>query len=143
MSDPLSLYDICQECENACCTEPGPPYVFEEEIDSIINLGKGNFLVKVEGEDYYTIPRPNGCPYLEGGDCSINEVKPKDCKIYPIGFTLDLKPGISVDCPAKDVLSEEFIEAALNIIETLTPIQKRILQETSFRDGYRFEEIKK
>lgn len=127
--DNLSLYKLCQECGVKCCIEPGPPIVFTEEIDKIkIYLNTHNLennIIKVKGEGFYIIPRDeNGCPYLKDGSCEIQEVKPLDCRKYPLGLDKELNIGVSVSCPVKNKLPNDFITEALKLINNLTNQQK-------------------
>ena len=135
----LSLYEICQDCGTKCCKETGPAIVFANEVEKIVAQGKGNFMQYVEGTDCYIIPRDEkGCPYLEKGNCSIQEVKPLDCRIYPLGLNENLQLGISDDCPAKHLLGEDYLAKAEKLIAILTDEEKKLHSQISKSDGYHF-----
>lgn len=146
MSNKLSLLDICKKCGSRCCKEPGPPVVFPEEVERIREFcqskGLGDHIEKVEGEEFYTIPRRGKpCPYLDSEDrCSIQDVKPLDCRVYPIGLTDSLRTGISTTCPAKNLLTSEYTGKAKSMLNTLSPGQMEAFVRFSLKAGYSYTE---
>lgn len=105
----------CQRC-GKCCAEIGLPYDPESihEIARFLRLSLDEILEKYYGtitddrkgwmsEDHKRTP----CPFLEeDGDrksCSIYEVRPLGCRLYP--FETDFgRQG--VDCPAAEIVYE-------------------------------------
>jgi uncharacterized protein len=103
---------LCQRC-TACCRWPGFVRVTEQEIGAI-----AAFLHMEEDSSIqqYTRLRPNreglalidqadgACFFLQGKDCSIQAVKPQQCKDFPNGWNFpgwrDLCEAIEI--PARD-----------------------------------------
>lgn len=84
----------CQRCLK-CCTNPGHIYISHEEVERIaafLNISEETFLN--DHCDLVMKPRltlknnPDGsCSMLKGNACSIHEVKPYQCKTFPIKWT--------------------------------------------------------
>ena len=140
MSDKLSLYEVCTDCDARCCRAQASPMVLPEERERILSLGKGDFIEKVEGRSIHTIlANETGCPYLEDGKCSIQTEKPLDCRIYPLGLDLELRTGISDVCAAKHLLNDDFFREAAMLVEGLSEDLKKDLAEYSHELGYHFD----
>ena len=99
---------LCQRC-TACCRWPGFVRVSAEEIRAIANylgMDEARFI-----QDYTRL-RPNrvglalidqedgACFFLKGNDCSLQEVKPQQCKDFPNGWNF---PGWREVCEAIEV----------------------------------------
>jgi Fe-S-cluster containining protein len=95
----------CQRCA-ACCRWPGEVRLTEEEIAQLAAF-KG--LQVVDFIQQYTrlnknriglalTDKPNGeCIFLDGKDCLIQSVKPKQCRDFPNGWSFE---GVERDCRA-------------------------------------------
>jgi S-adenosylmethionine/arginine decarboxylase-like enzyme len=139
--NPLSLYEICQDCDTRCCKEPGPPAVFPEEIEKIRAYIKEKKLTDhiIESKGFYIIPREkDNCAYLKEGGCEIQEVKPLECLLYPLSIDENLQVGISTKCPAKHLLTNNFISEGKKILDELTPQQKRAIVKSNIFGDYRY-----
>lgn len=138
----LSLLDLCRKCGSRCCKEPGPPVVFPEEAERIGEFvkerGLENHIEPVEGEELYFIPRRGKpCPYLDGdGRCAIQDVKPLDCRVYPLGLTRSLRVGVSASCPAKHLLTQQYEAEAGELLQTLSDSRKEGLFRMGEKGGY-------
>ncbi len=99
---------LCQRC-TACCRWPGFVRVTEEEVLSIashVGMEEGAFIQE------FTRLRPNrgglalidradgACFFLEGNECSIQSVKPQQCKDFPNSWNF---PGWREVCEAIEV----------------------------------------
>ena len=99
---------LCQRC-TACCRWPGFVRVTEEEIREIatfLRMEENAFIQK------YTRLRPNrqglalidqadgACFFLKGNDCSLQAVKPQQCKDFPNGWHF---PGWRDVCEAIEI----------------------------------------
>lgn len=138
----LSLYQVCNNCESRCCTEPGNPGVLPFELDRIREYTKSkdlsDFITQVPDKPYYTIEKTTkGCPYFYNG-CQIQEVKPIDCKIYPIGIGAEDKHGISPICPAKKLINEKYKKNTIDLISKLTQEEKEQILEYGINQGWKF-----
>jgi uncharacterized protein len=86
-----TIFYACQRCGN-CCRWPGEVPVGDSEIEEIaafLSLSEPDFI------DRYTdlrrnragltlIDHPDGsCIFLDGIDCTINPVKPEQCRGFP------------------------------------------------------------
>ncbi len=117
--------------------------VLPKEREAIINKTGKDFFKK-EGK-YYIIPQ-NPCPFLDNNKCSIHEIRPLDCRIYPCNIIKknnEFKIAISQICPAKHILTKEYISDAKIEIATLSNEQKEELNELNIKDGWNFEEENK
>lgn len=80
----------CQPgCIN-CCTQSGHVFVTEDDIDRIarhLGLERANFekryVYRGKWGARLTIPKPHSCHFLLEGGCSIHEVKPLQCRLFP------------------------------------------------------------
>ena len=95
MSEPVEVgrlnfrFDCQRGCIN-CCTQRGHIWLTEEDIERIAGyLG----LAREEFEKQYvyrtrqgarlTVPRAHSCHFLLEGGCSIHDVKPLQCRVFP------------------------------------------------------------
>jgi len=101
---------LCQRC-TACCRWPGFVRVTEEEIAAIashVGMEEDHFI------QHYTRLRPNrgglalidredgACFFLKGNECSIQSVKPQQCKDFPNSWNF---PGWRDICEAIEIAS--------------------------------------
>lgn len=75
----MSLLDVCTECGGKCCV--GPTLVTNEERQRIIALTGISRFEHWDDDFFYLHKGP--CPYLKEGLCSVQEVKPFVCRIFP------------------------------------------------------------
>ncbi len=110
--NPLSLLRYCKKCGANCCKE-GTPVVFPWEKEEIVDrTGKDPFK-KVK--NFYIIP-DHPCPFLKDNLCSIEDIKPLNCKIFPASVFRGDKTIVS--CPVKK-LPPEFLENVKRIKKQL------------------------
>jgi len=90
-SVPFEVHYRCQRC-TACCRWPGQVKVSESEITQIaafLGLYEDDFIqrftrLRRQRDGLALIDKKNGeCFFLDGNDCSINEVKPQQCRDFP------------------------------------------------------------
>ncbi len=81
----------CQRCAN-CCKWPGEVPVTEEEVTQIarfMGLSEEDFVARfttlcADRRGLTLTEKPNGeCILLDGIDCRINPVKPRQCRDFP------------------------------------------------------------
>jgi Fe-S-cluster containining protein len=123
MTDKLSLKYICDtKCNDyKCCTATGPAIIFDFEISNKPSIKE--FVEDTEISEIKIIPRNEyGCPYLDEGNCSIQEQKFIDCRIYPLGFNKEGKLGIDEDnkCPATDYLPQKYFDTVKEIAKNIS-----------------------
>lgn len=106
---PEGVYYQCQRCTN-CCRWPGTVALGEGEAERIAKFLK---LEVTDFIDRYTdlLPNRNGltliskpnheCIFLEGRDCVIQAVKPKQCAGFPNTWNF---PGWREKCEAIPVV---------------------------------------
>jgi Fe-S-cluster containining protein len=89
--DPDSVYYACQRCA-ACCRWPGEVPVKDAEIQKIaahLGLSETDFIERYTSlrrnrTGLTLIDHPDGsCIFLDGIDCTINPVKPSQCRGFP------------------------------------------------------------
>ncbi len=95
----------CQRCTN-CCRWPGFVKVTEAEIAAIarfLGLEEYDFIqrytrLRPHREGLALIDKTNGeCYFLEGRDCTLQAVKPAQCRAFPNTWTF---PGWREYCEA-------------------------------------------
>ena len=127
----LSLKEICEDCGAKCCKQLGSPIVFPKEKRRIEQYLKernipDHFQERPGG--YHVIPT-TVCPYLENNHCQIQDGKPLDCRNYPVSFNQRGEIGISASCPAKNLLSPEFLRDAKKSLRSLGEQEQRTMSE--------------
>ena len=107
--------DFCIECGSKCCsTKDFFVIALKHERDLIVKK-TGTDPFKKLGNLFYCL---EPCPFLLDGKCSINEIKPIDCKIFPV---IPSKKGdkiiyeVDLDCPAAEKLPESFLQEVLEL----------------------------
>lgn len=75
----LCLLRVCTACQGKCCV--GRTMVTEEEREQIIAYSLKDHFVHWRSDVYYL--DKGVCPYLKNGLCSVQEVKPFVCQIFP------------------------------------------------------------
>lgn len=112
----LSLYGVCKTCVNNCCYS-SVVNVLPEERDLIVSrTGRADdFKLSAEGIIQINNSSVGPCVFLNTQDhtCTINDIKPFECKIYPLMSTEDDdKFVMGSNCPAEARLSENYIKTA-------------------------------
>lgn len=129
----MSLLGICSTCN---CCKSGSPIVSDVERECIITQTGNDYFTKVKTkneESYFIIGKnKNGglrdlskdlCPYFsQEKKCTIQEVKPLDCVLYPIKpvyESLCVNPYVVVDtrCSASEKLSIEFYTISSGLVK--------------------------
>jgi len=81
----------CQRCGH-CCRWPGDVFVDHGEIEAIashLGLAVDAFIqrhtrLRANRTGLSLVEKPNGeCQFLDGNDCTINPVKPAQCRGFP------------------------------------------------------------
>jgi len=108
----MPIFYECDRC-TACCRWPGQVKLSEAEISRIAEYKGVNEFEFIQEFTRLTVDRrglavadkPNGeCIFLEGRNCSINSVKPEQCRHFPNLWNF---PGFREICRAKErVVSE-------------------------------------
>lgn len=87
----MAIFYECQRC-TACCRWPGNVRVSDEEVAALANfkgLSEFEFIQKytrlhTDRRGLSLIEKPNHeCVFLEGKDCTVQPVKPQQCKDFP------------------------------------------------------------
>lgn len=138
---------------NASCCKHGSPYVLPQEKNNIVEAtGMGVFIKKGEyyiiglNKDYTKRNMDDSrCPFLTADDyCGLQKqdpsLKPADCYMHPL-FPKFNKTGeyelyVSPCCDTHKCLSDEFIDCAINKIESLPLNHAKRLYDMSFENGF-------
>jgi hypothetical protein len=105
------VFYLCQRCTN-CCRWPGFVRVSEDEIAAIagfLGMGELDFIqrhtrLRPHRDGLALEEKPDGaCIFLEGRDCAIQAVKPRQCRDFPNGWRF---PGWREFCEAIPVPRE-------------------------------------
>ncbi len=123
-SNPLSLQNHCATCQTKCCNG-FVVTALEHEHEKIIAAGHADHFeeLPVEGKNYYILNFfGKNCEYLTDQGCSIEDVKPIACQIYPAQAIVDehnniIHAELSKACPASSFLDDSFIIKATKLIQ--------------------------
>lgn len=116
------LRDFCNNCDRRCCSRP---VILPHERDNIIVKTKMGILKRrrvFSKRDGFYIVNGDPCPFLKDGACSLEEIKPLNCRIFPLALTHQGKEAewdVSPECPACNKLSYEFIDQAKRLGQPL------------------------
>ncbi len=100
----------CVRCGN-CCRWPGPVRVSRKEISEIavaLDIAEDVFINRytrlVDNRSALSLTeKPDGsCVFLNGNNCSVNAVKPKQCREFPNEWNFQ---GFREECRSRIVLS--------------------------------------
>jgi len=138
----FDIFPFCKVCPKNCCYI-GSVNVLPGEYDRIIERTGRDDVFKQEGE-YYLINKKKGepCPFLknDGFTCSIQDIKPTDCKVWPLYFNEQgdvTQNTISPDCPANKFLSKDYIEELRNGLLKVPENLRKIFYEETIKLGYK------
>ena len=107
--DEVDAAHLCKTCQAQCC-KLGGATASKLEVEAIIAKGYINHFVKMSDDVYITKWVNDGvCPYLIENECSIYEVRPLGCRLFPVSMTLSGQVCL-VKCPLASILAEETIE---------------------------------
>lgn len=113
----MPIFYECQRC-TACCRWPGEVRLDETEITRLAEftgLSEHDFIQRyarltADRRGLALEDNPNGeCVFLKGNDCSVQPVKPRQCKRFPNLWNF---PGFEEICRAipREVTAEERAE---------------------------------
>jgi Fe-S-cluster containining protein len=111
----MPIFHECQRC-TACCRWPGQVRLTDEEITRLAafkGLTEFDFIQRFtrltqDRRGLALMDKPNGeCVFLEGNDCSVQAVKPQQCRDFPNLWNF---PGFEKVCHAipRRVSAEEY-----------------------------------
>lgn len=113
----LSLLGICKTCKGRCCV--GRTMATSEERETIVKFsGSDHFVLWREGLWYLD---RGVCPYLKDGLCSVQQVKPFACQIFPfVPRVVDGQLWLYCvgECDAASHLPPGFTEKAVRLART-------------------------
>jgi uncharacterized protein len=105
LSSGVPIYFECQRC-TACCRWPGEVHLTEAEISRMAahkEMSEFDFIqqftrLSANRQHLVLMDKPNGeCALLDGNDCSIQSVKPQQCRDFPNLWNF---PGFETICQA-------------------------------------------
>ena len=100
---------LCERCTN-CCRWPGDVKLSEKEITAIsrhLGLEEDEFIQKYtrlrsDRRGLSLVDQPDGaCIFLDGQDCRIQLVKPRQCRDFPNAWNF---PGWRDICMATEIV---------------------------------------
>lgn len=120
MGQEILAKDICIGCKAKCCYFGGP-IVTKEERDAIISKYPDYFS---ENGTLFQAVTEDKCPYLKDDTCSIYDVRPKVCRVWPVivGEEDGERFYLLAHCPLKldkDAISKLIEEAKTMPIEVV------------------------
>jgi len=111
----MPVFLECQRC-TACCRWPGQVKLTDVEISRLADfkgLSEDSFVeqftrLRSDRRGLALLDKPNGeCVFLDGDDCSVQPVKPQQCRDFPNLWNF---PSAQNSCQAipRDVSPEEW-----------------------------------
>ena len=86
----IGLRFECQPGCTQCCEQQGFVYLTPDDVERIaayVGMAAGEFekryVYRTKHRLRLRVPRHQQCPFLRDGGCSIHEVKPMQCRIFP------------------------------------------------------------
>ena len=101
----MKLFYECQRC-TACCRWPGQVRLSDEDIAALAafrKLSEFQFIqeftrLRHDRQGLSLREKPNSeCIFLQGNDCAVQAVKPRQCREFPNGWNF---PGFQESCRA-------------------------------------------
>ena len=91
MKDKFEMKELCEKCEHvSCCTGFDAPFLFENDIKKLSELGKEEFIeeIKVANMKVKSLKKKSNstnCVFWDERKrtCQIYEDRPFDCKMFP------------------------------------------------------------
>ncbi len=137
-------FNACKDCESKCCQGSEFYFVTDKEIERIKEAGHTNF-----HEENLLKRINNQCIFFKDNKCIINDIKPEDCKRFPVlhffdkGVTvyyLDLSCPLSKSLPKEEIdnlikRTDEFIASMTN--EERKNYKKKYMQ--ALKRGFDFD----
>ena len=108
----MPIFHECQRC-TACCRWPGEVQITDAEIARMAafkSMAEGAFIeqhtrLRADRKGLALLDKPNGeCIFLDGADCSVQPVKPQQCRDFPNLWNF---PGFQKECRAIPKLVSE------------------------------------
>lgn len=106
---------VCIRCGAHCC-KYGGAIATELEVQAVVESGYANHFEMVADNVFITRWGDKGvCPYLVESECSIYEVRPLRCRVYPV---IQVSSGeiLVADCPLLPFLSPDELERSSRLL---------------------------
>ncbi|OGV52353.1 MAG: hypothetical protein A2X49_08330 [Lentisphaerae bacterium GWF2_52_8] len=110
-------FPYCKRCKKCCCLSSGTDKITlsRHDIERLRNA-KLEFKVRKDGSLYRLVMKSGRCPFLKKDGCALpEELRPLDCKTYPVHFIPDGKEDyltVSLKCPSWNKVSPAFLKDA-------------------------------
>lgn len=94
---PMPIFYDCQRC-TACCRWPGQVKLTEAEITALaahLEMSESDFIqrytrLRPDRRGLALTEQPDGaCVFLDGRDCRVQPVKPRQCRDFPNGWRFE------------------------------------------------------
>lgn len=138
---PFDIFPFCKVCPKNCCYIGAVNVLPDEYNKIVVRTGRKDVFKKVN--DYYLIDKKKGdpCPFLkkDGFTCSIQDIKPTDCKVWPLYFseTGEVEENtISPDCPANKFFTPEYIDELRNDLHNVPKNLRKVFYDETIKLGY-------
>lgn len=137
---------ICPACARCCKVSP---ILLPEERDRLmekLNLSQDDFRNR-GGVYQLKNTLENCCPFLWYGRCRIQDIKPIDCRIWPIYFIpmgerFDLALGLDCIITERGEMAFEFIEFARSEIMKIPEKLRTRMYFVTLSDGFSIKPLK-
>jgi Fe-S-cluster containining protein len=117
--NPLNIIHHCRSCPQNCC-HSDVVVATQGEYDRVAGAGHPNLFKKVPlgTDNFYLLDfRGKRCVYLSSDHlCTIQEVKPNMCRIYPARLNENDEIIFKDSCPASKFLDEHFKQAVRQLV---------------------------
>jgi Fe-S-cluster containining protein len=143
--DPNSLHEFCSVCPKTthCCFRASTIVVLPKEAETISQRTMSSELLQKEEDGLFTIVKKSGeaCPFLTAnGLCGIYDIRPIDCRSWPLTLNKELKPEkyvMDAACLAvqNGGLSRDFIQASKIVLSHIEPTSRNSFIRLVHRDN--------
>lgn len=147
IEEEFDILPFCKVCPRNCCYV-GAVNILPDEYAKIVERTGKTDVFKKTG-DYYLIDKPKGvpCPFLseDGFTCTIQDIKPTDCKAWPLYFNEKgevEENTISPDCHAVTSFSRQYIEELRNNLYNVPENLRKLFYDETIKLGYKLKSIK-
>jgi len=142
----FNILPFCKICPKNCCYI-GAVNILPDEYSKIVErTGRIDVFKKVD--DYYLIDKLKGepCPFLaeDGFTCTIQDIKPTDCKVWPVYFNENGEIAditISPDCSAHKFFPTEYTEKLKKSLQDVPEHLRKVFFEATIKLGYKLKSL--
>jgi len=89
----LDILGLCFRCDQDCCTRLSQLKLSKAEFERNFLHHSESLLIKEYRGIYVVSERGNGCPNLRGNRCTVYEIRPIECRLFPYTIGNSMRIG--------------------------------------------------